>query len=114
MLLNPSAPFPSHPSRTTPRVRRTVRPFVACDKNHARVASRSRFFSSDPIHESPPLPTLHTQNNNNNTCTGHAGLNVTDREPANYVKSPLGVVYEKINEGSGDPAKPGDVGMIDA
>ena len=36
---------------------------------------------------------------------------MTDREPANYVKSPLGVVYEKINDGSGAPAKPGDVRM---
>lgn len=39
----------------------------------------------------------------------HTGLNVTGVEPANYIKSPLGVVFEKINDGVGSPAKPGDV-----
>ena len=36
-------------------------------------------------------------------------MNVTNVEPANYIKSPLGVVYEKINDGVGAASKPGDV-----
>ena len=40
------------------------------------------------------------------------GLGVIPDRPANYVKSPLGVTYEQINEGVGDPARPGDVAVF--
>ena len=40
------------------------------------------------------------------------GLARTDIEPAKYVKSPLGVVYEQINDGDGKPAEPGDVAVF--
>ena len=40
------------------------------------------------------------------------GLGVIPDRPANYVKSPLGVTYERINEGVGDPARPGDVAVF--
>ena len=33
--------------------------------------------------------------------------------PANFIKSPLGVVYEKINDGAGTPAAPGDVAVFE-
>ena len=39
-------------------------------------------------------------------------LGVIPDRPANYVKSPLGVTYEQINEGVGDPARPGDVAVF--
>jgi len=40
------------------------------------------------------------------------GYNVADVGPANYIKSPLGVVYEKINDGIGVPSKSGDVAVF--
>jgi FKBP-type peptidyl-prolyl cis-trans isomerase len=40
------------------------------------------------------------------------GLGVIPDRPANYVKSPLGVTYEQINEGVGDFARPGDVAVF--
>jgi FKBP-type peptidyl-prolyl cis-trans isomerase len=36
---------------------------------------------------------------------------VPDKE-AEYLRTPLGVVYEQINDGVGEPAKPGDVAVF--
>lgn len=40
------------------------------------------------------------------------GLGVVPDQPANYQRTPLGVVYEQINDGVGEPAKAGDVAVF--
>jgi hypothetical protein len=40
------------------------------------------------------------------------GLGVVPDKEAEYLRSPLGVVYEQINDGVGEPAKPGDVAVF--
>jgi len=40
------------------------------------------------------------------------GLGVVPDKEAEYLRTPLGVVYEQINDGVGEPAKPGDVAVF--
>jgi hypothetical protein len=40
------------------------------------------------------------------------GLGVIPDRAAEYKRSPLGVVYEQINDGSGEPAKSGDIAVF--
>ena len=40
------------------------------------------------------------------------GLGVVPDREAEYLRTPLGVVYEQINDGVGEPAEPGDVAVF--
>ena len=40
------------------------------------------------------------------------GLGVVPDKEAEYLRTPLGVVYEQINDGVGEPAKPGEVAVF--